>query len=157
MSKVKKNASEGIAGMCMKPVRWTSRKPANARSLKQRRWKKSEKRSLKSAITKVHDFGVKIVLVTLGSKGAVLSIDSSRYFIPIFKPRAVIDPTGAGDSFLGGFLAEFLNKKEAKWCAAIGAAIASLVVEKKGPNLSGKKEEIYQRAYAIYERETNSI
>jgi sugar/nucleoside kinase (ribokinase family) len=117
----------------------------------------TKKSNLKTAINIIHDFGVKIVIVTCGSKGAIISICGSSYFIPIFKPRGLIDPTGAGDCFIGGFLAEFLNKKDVLWCASVGAAAASLVIEKMGSDFSGEKEEIYQRAYAIYEKETNSI
>lgn len=115
------------------------------------------KSNLKTAIEKIHDFGVKLAIVTLGSKGAVISAEGSRYFVPIYKSRDVVDPTGAGDCFIGGFLAEFLNKKDVLWCASVGAAAASLSIEKVGSDFIGEKEEIYQRAYSIYEEETNRI
>jgi sugar/nucleoside kinase (ribokinase family) len=115
------------------------------------------KSNLKMAINAIHDFGIKIVIVTLGSKGAVLSARGSSYLIPAIKSRGLIDPTGAGDCFIGGFLAEFLNKKDILWCAYVGASAASLVIENVGSSFFAEKEEIYQRAYAIYEKETNSI
>ena len=108
--------------------------------------------NLKKANNKIHDFGVKIVIVTLGSRGAVLSFDGLNYLIPPCKSRGIMDPTGAGDCFIGGFLAEFLDHKDLIWCACVGSAAASFNIEKVGSSFFGEKEEIYQRAYAIYEK-----
>jgi sugar/nucleoside kinase (ribokinase family) len=108
---------------------------------------------LKSAIKAVHDFGVETVLVTLGAKGAVLSVMGTLYNIPACNSRVFVDPTGAGDAFIGGFLTEYIRQKDSLWCACVGSAAASLVVEGIGPTFFGKKEEIYQRARRIYEKE----
>ncbi len=106
-----------------------------------------------SAINAIHDFGVKTVIVTLGARGAVLSVEKTLYKIPACNSRVLVDPTGAGDAFMGGFLAEYINQKDALWCACVGSAAASLVVEGIGPTFFGEKEEIYQRARDIYEKE----
>ena len=108
---------------------------------------------INSAIDIIHDFGVKIVIVTLGAKGAVLSVEKTLYDIPVYIPRICVDPTGAGDAFMGGFLAEYVRDKDALWCACVGSAAASLVVEGIGPTFFGEKEEIYQRARYVYEKE----
>jgi sugar/nucleoside kinase (ribokinase family) len=108
---------------------------------------------LNSAVNAIHDFGTKTVLVTLGDKGAVLSVEKTLYTIPSCNSRVVVDPTGAGDAFIGGFLAEYIRQKDALWCACVGSAAASLVVEGIGPTFFGEKEEIYQRARDIYEKE----
>lgn len=108
---------------------------------------------LQSAITAVHDLGVKSVIVTLGMKGAVLSINGVVYEIPAYMPNRLVDPTGAGDAFIGGFLAEYVRGKEALWCACVGSAIASTVVEGIGPTFFGDKDEIYRRASILYEKE----
>jgi sugar/nucleoside kinase (ribokinase family) len=108
---------------------------------------------LKSAIKAVHDFGVETVIVTLGSKGAVLSVLGTLYNIPACRSSVFVDPTGAGDAFIGGFLTEYIRQKDSLWCACVGSAAASLVVEGIGPTFFGKKEEIYQRARSVYEKE----
>jgi sugar/nucleoside kinase (ribokinase family) len=105
-----------------------------------------------SAIKAIHDFGVETVLVTLGVKGAVLSVSGTRYNIPACDSVAVVDPTGAGDVFMGGFLTEYVRQKDSLWCACVGSAAASLVVEGIGPTFFGEKEEIYRRARSIYEK-----
>jgi len=106
-----------------------------------------------SAIKAIHDFGVETVLVTLGMKGAVLSVEETLYNIPPCNSVVVVDPTGAGDVFMGGFLTEYVRQKDSLWCACVGSAAASLVVEGIGPTFFGEKEEIYQRARSIYEKE----
>jgi sugar/nucleoside kinase (ribokinase family) len=108
---------------------------------------------LNSAVNAVHDFGVKTVIVTLGGKGAVLSVEKTLYNIPACNSRVLVDPTGAGDAFIGGFLTEYIRQKDALWCACVGSAAASLVIEGIGPTFFGEKEEIYQRARSVYEKE----
>jgi sugar/nucleoside kinase (ribokinase family) len=108
---------------------------------------------LKSAIKAVHDFGVDTVLVTLGAKGAVLSVLGTLYNIPACRSSVFVDPTGAGDAFIGGFLTEYIRQKDSLWCACVGSAAASLVVEGIGPTFFGEKEEIYRRARSVYEKE----
>jgi sugar/nucleoside kinase (ribokinase family) len=109
--------------------------------------------NLDSAIKAIHDHGVEAVIVTLGMKGAVFSVEGNVYNIPAFKPEKVVDPTGAGDAFIGGFLEEYINDANYLRCACVGIATASLVVEAPGPTFSRDKAEIYRRARALYEKE----
>jgi sugar/nucleoside kinase (ribokinase family) len=107
---------------------------------------------LDSAIRAVHGFGVEIVLVTLGVDGAVLSVEQTAYRVPACSSSTVVDPTGAGDVFIGAFLTEYNRQKDSLWCACVGSAAASLVIEGIGPTFFGEKEEIYRRAWYIYEK-----
>jgi sugar/nucleoside kinase (ribokinase family) len=107
----------------------------------------------KSAIKAVHDYGVETVIVTLGMKGAVLSVEKTVYKIPAYKSKKIADPTGAGDVFIGGFLAEYIRGENLLWCACVGSAAASLVVEAAGPTFLGDKIEINRRARILYEKE----
>jgi len=107
---------------------------------------------LKAAIRAVHDFSVKTVIVTLGAKGAALSVEGTTYEIPAYTPCNLVDPTGAGDAFIGGFLAEYVRGKEILWCGCVGSAAASTVVEGVGPTVLGSRDEIYRRANLLYEK-----
>jgi len=107
---------------------------------------------LVSAVESVHSHGVKIVIVTLGSKGALLSVEGTRYDVPVCVPAKLVDPTGAGDAFIGGFLAEYVNGENILRCACVGAATASFVVERIGPTFFGDKTQVYQRAHELYEK-----
>ena len=105
---------------------------------------------LQLAMEKIHDYGAKIVIVTRGMKGSKLLFEGKLYDIPACKPKIVRDPTGAGDAFTGAFLAEYVRGKDPVWCACIGSASASFIVEGVGPEMFGEKEEIYARASKIY-------
>ena len=99
--------------------------------------------------------GIKIAVVTLGSKGAYLYCKEGGVHIPGFVSEAV-DTNGAGDSFWGGFLyciskagkqPEQFTMEELKDYVGFGNAVASLCVEKKGaipamPELAQVKERM---------------
>jgi fructokinase len=84
--------------------------------------------------------GVTVVAVTLGGKGALVRYGTESRFVPGFQAK-VVDTTGAGDSFFGGFLFRFLSSVHTLSnltvdavmdMAAFGNATASLCVEKHG-------------------------
>jgi len=104
------------------------------------------------AMEKIHDYGAKIVIVTRGMKGSKLLFEGKLYDVPACKPKIIRDPTGAGDAFVGAFLAEYVRGKDSLWCACIGSASASFIVEGVGPEVFGEREEIYARASEIYGR-----
>lgn len=109
--------------------------------------------NLKAAMRRISDYGVKIVIVTRGVQGSMLLFDGTFYSIPAYKSSHIVDPTGAGDAFSGVFLAEYVRGKEVLWCACVGAASASFVVEGVGSERFGEREETYERAREIYEKQ----
>jgi sugar/nucleoside kinase (ribokinase family) len=111
------------------------------------------KSDLVEAISAVHVFGPRVVIATLGAEGSVVSAQASVRRVPACPSNRVVDPTGAGDAFMGGFLAEYTCKKDPFWCACVGSAAASLVVEDVGTRFFGAKAEVYRRASVVYEKE----
>jgi len=111
---------------------------------------------LRASMKKICDMGSKIVLVTRGVKGTALLFDKKFYDIPSCKPKVVKDYTGAGDSLIGAFLAEYVRGKNPVWCACVGSAAASVKIESIGPALLGGKEEIYRRAAKIFKKVVSS-
>jgi sugar/nucleoside kinase (ribokinase family) len=109
---------------------------------------------LRLAMKKIHNIGPKVVLVTKGIMGSILFFDRRFHNIPSCKPRIILDPTGAGDAFIGAFLAEYVKGKDPLWCAYVGSAASSFVIEGIGPAVFGEKEEIYRRANEIYGKGT---
>lgn len=109
------------------------------------------------AVQKVHEYGAKIIVVTKGMKGATLFFDEAFHEIPACKSKVVQDVTGAGDGFIGAFLAEYVQGKDPVWCACVGSAAASFIVEGLGPAVFGEKEETYKRAIRIYEKELKRL
>lgn len=109
--------------------------------------------NLESCIEAVHSFGPRIVIVTLGADGAIVSVENEIHDVPAYKPEKLVDPTGAGDAFIGAFLTEYVRGEDCAWCSHVGSAAASLVVEAIGPTFFGDKDEIYRRARVLYEKE----
>lgn len=109
--------------------------------------------NVKQGARKIQDYGVRIVIVTHGLRGSTLFYEGAFHKIPSSKPRVIVDPTGAGDSYIGAFLAELVQGKDPLWCACVGSASASFVVEGIGPERFGEKHETYERARQIYRKD----
>jgi len=104
------------------------------------------------AFKKIHEYGVKSVIITKGKKGSLLSHKGKSYVIPACKPKALVDATGAGDAYIGAFLAELVQGEDVTWCACVGSAAASFVVEGVGPSRFGEKKEVDERASEAFEK-----
>jgi len=60
--------------------------------------------NLFTALRKIHRLGPKYVVIKQGSHGSVLSGPRGQFLCPAYPLRRVVDPTGAGDSFVGGMM-----------------------------------------------------
>lgn len=107
---------------------------------------------LGTAMKRIRKCGVKTVLVTLGKKGILAHFGEEFYYITASKPKILKDPTGAGDVFIGAFLAEYIRGREPLWCCCVGSAAASFVIEDVGSRRFGGRSEVYERATKIYEK-----
>ena len=108
--------------------------------------------SLVVAARKIQEMGPKYVVIKKGEHGALLFHNDNVFYAPALPLEEVFDPTGAGDTFAGGF-AGYLAKTEdvsfenMKSAVIYGSTLASFCVEKFGTermeNLSHK--EVHQR------------
>ena len=93
--------------------------------------------SLVVAAKKIHEMGPKYVVIKKGEHGALLFHDDQVFYAPALPLKEVFDPTGAGDTFAGGFAGyiaktndfSFENMKNA---VIYGSTLASFCVEKFG-------------------------
>jgi adenosine kinase len=76
---------------------------------------------------------VKVVVVTRGKDGADLYTGDKQVFISTVPERQIVDPTGVGDAFRGGFLAGYAHGFDWKLCGEIGSLAAVYCLEHKGP------------------------
>lgn len=76
--------------------------------------------------------GVGAVLVTLGGQGSLLHTAAKSVHVPIFSAGKVVDTTGAGDAFNGGFAAALARGETPEAAARFGSAVAGLSVTKPG-------------------------
>ena len=110
----------------------------------------SKEYSLVKAAKKIRQMGPKVLIIKKGEHGALLFHENQVFFAPALPLEEVFDPTGAGDTFAGGFIGylastgdvSFDNMKRA---LIYGSALASFCVEKFGTerivNLSPEEVE----------------
>jgi len=87
----------------------------------------------------LYSYGPKMVLIKKGEHGVIFYSDKFIFSIPAYPTAKVIDPTGAGDTFAGGFMgyltrAKKINAETIKKAIAIGSVAASFNVEGFGLN-----------------------
>lgn len=87
--------------------------------------------STKEAALKISRMGAKRVIITMGSRGALLYDGHQFQHIPAF-PALGVDTTGAGDAFNGAFAAALANGQSMVQAATYASAFASLAVEREG-------------------------
>lgn len=88
-------------------------------------------------IQRIHSLGTKIVCITRGGEGAILSIENQIYNQSII-PTKVVDTLGAGDSFIAGFLSSYVEKKDVHQALHMGALAASQTCQYYGAFGYGK-------------------
>ncbi len=76
---------------------------------------------------------VKFMVVTCGERGASIYADGQVYHIPVVVPDQIVDPTGVGDAFRGGFLVAYGHHLDWETCGQVGALAATYCLEHAGP------------------------
>jgi sugar/nucleoside kinase (ribokinase family) len=110
--------------------------------------------------TMVLDWGAEFVIVKIGEHGAIFSTRETIFPSPAYPLDEVVDPTGAGDSFAGGFMGYIARKgaideKTFKKAVVYGNVMGSFVVEAFGVNrlLSLTMKDIEKR----FQKYTNLV
>lgn len=114
--------------------------------------------SLVVAARKIHEMGPKYVVIKKGEHGALLFHDEHIFHAPALPLEEVFDPTGAGDTFAGGFAGYLADTKDfsfenMKKAVIYGSTLASFCVEKFGTErlLKLKAEDIKKRLIQFQE------
>jgi sugar/nucleoside kinase (ribokinase family) len=100
--------------------------------------------------------GARAVIIKKGEHGALLRTPEERFITPAFPVEALRDPTGAGDSFAGGFLGWLARRGRADGAfpqaMACGTTMASLAIEDFSPGRLGEigREEISRRVALLH-------
>ena len=97
----------------------------------------SEEYSLVKAAKKILKMGPKYIIIKKGEHGALLFSESEIFFAPALPLEEVLDPTGAGDSFAGGFIGYLEKTKDLsfenmKRAVVYGSVLASFCVQEFG-------------------------
>jgi sugar/nucleoside kinase (ribokinase family) len=94
--------------------------------------------SMLKAAKKIMQMGPKFLVIKKGEHGALLFHENEVFFAPALPLEDVFDPTGAGDTFAGGFMGHLAKTRDIsfenmKTAIIVGSALASFCVEKFGP------------------------
>jgi len=81
---------------------------------------------------KLLEYGPKIVICTLGSEGVLVTTADKQFQQAAIKPKKIVDSTGAGDTFAGGFLYGLVKGKTVEEAAQIGTKLASMSLSEYG-------------------------
>ena len=93
--------------------------------------------SIHIAARKIMDYGLKAVVIKRGEYGATLFTKDSYFVVPAYPLESVFDPTGAGDTFAGGFMGylaaqDKITDDTLRRACVYGSVMASFNVEKFG-------------------------
>jgi sugar/nucleoside kinase (ribokinase family) len=99
--------------------------------------------NLMTALKKIHKLGPKYVIIKKGEHGALLSSQKGLFVSPAYPLHRVVDPTGAGDSFVGGMMgylstARGLVDENLRRAMIYGSVVASFCCEGFGLNFTTK-------------------
>ena len=76
---------------------------------------------------------VEILVITKGEDGSLIYAGGDEIEVSVVSPERIIDPTGVGDAYRGGFLTGLSYKLDLELCGQIGALAASYCLETDGP------------------------
>lgn len=90
------------------------------------------------------DWGVREVLLTLGSYGSVVYADGKFFDIPAYEPERIVDATGCGDTYVMAYVLRRHLGDTPERAAHFASAVASIKLEASGP-FSGTMDDVRRR------------
>ncbi|XP_065669463.1 uncharacterized protein LOC100204434 isoform X3 [Hydra vulgaris] len=90
-----------------------------------------------AALGKINQSRSRIVVFTCGAKPSIVAYDGkvSEYHVTEIKQEDIVDTNGAGDSFVGGFLSQFIQRKCISRCVQVGHYAANYIIQQSGVSL----------------------
>ena len=97
---------------------------------------------IKKAALQLAEWGVKEILITLGSLGSIIYAEGIFHKIPAYPPKDIVDATGCGDTYATGYL--YMRNKGASYeeAGCFAAAMSTLKLEASGP-FSKTEEDVW--------------
>jgi sugar/nucleoside kinase (ribokinase family) len=130
------------------PVDWQEKKEAlkYIHILKANEWEMevlTGHTDVQKAALLLNEWGVKEVVITLGSLGSVIFAEGNFYTIPAYVPEAVADATGCGDTYMAGYLYQRQKGNNFQEAGEFAAAMATLKIAAAGP-FTGNEENVLE-------------
>jgi sugar/nucleoside kinase (ribokinase family) len=93
-----------------------------------------------SAAQELWSWGADEIVITLGSNGSIICKDGAFIPIPAYKPVAIVDATGCGDTYMAGYLYMRTKRAALEDAGKFAAAIATLNIETSGPFMGSEAD-----------------
>ncbi|HNQ93359.1 MAG: carbohydrate kinase family protein [Anaerolineales bacterium] len=100
---------------------------------------------------------VKVLVITRGKDGADLYMGGESVHIPTVPEKEIVDPTGVGDAFRGGFLAGYSRGFNWKLCGEIGSLAAVYCLEQKGPQSHSYSRKDFVERFRKHFEDNNKL
>ena len=118
----------------------------------------AKEENIYDAVKKIKKHGPEIIVLTKGAKGSAIYHKGEFYLFPALRPN-IVDRTGCGDNFAGGFLANYLQTTDIERAGWAGTALASFKLSKYGAWFpaeinNGKIEERMETAKEHYQKKS---
>lgn len=111
------------------------------------------RRDGRAAVAALRALGCAVAIVTLAEAGSLIDDGRRQYVIPAYRTDA-LDPTGAGDTYMAGFLHAYLRDPQDLFTAGCtGSATASIWIEHSGPDAPLTLAEVERRTAALIAQE----
>jgi len=121
----------------------------------------SGEKNLVRAARALRKLGPKMIIIKKGEHGVMFYSDKITFCLPAFPIDSVVDPTGAGDSFAGGFMGSLsksrnINGEAIKKALIYGTMLASFNVEGFGPDkVSGISSKLINKRLSSFKKTTS--
>lgn len=103
------------------------------------------------SLGKIMENGVDVAVITLGDEGSLVQSTDARLKVPVYQTES-IDTTGAGDCFLAALSYSLYKGDPLPWSCAFASAVASSVVETRGPFIELSGSIVTERAEKLLEK-----
>jgi adenosine kinase len=90
---------------------------------------------------------VRLLVITRGEQGSYIYADGKEFNVPIVPAQVIVDPTGVGDAYRGGFLAGFSHGLDWETCGRMGALAATYCLEQAGTQSHNYTPEEFVERY----------
>jgi sugar/nucleoside kinase (ribokinase family) len=100
--------------------------------------------TVEESVKVIQDKGTSVIIATNGSKGSRIFTRNSIFKISAYPPKQIVDPTGAGDTYLAAFIRSLELFDDYEKSGQFAAMTATISLEQRG-SFSGSLEEVYKR------------
>ncbi len=111
------------------------------------------RKDVRAAAKLIKSWGPDLVIITLAELGSVIYDGQEFIDIPPYK-TTMLDPTGAGDTYAGGFLFALLSGNDIEFSGRFASCVSSIMIEHMGPEFPLDREEVVRRLETLPETVT---